>query len=332
MPTDRSHERADHRDRLAARPRVGPLSFDERELALSTSLRLHVLTRDACLASTSVMPVKIAAVDEALFGASLSFGGRHTSLYEPVSIVALMKRLRSDIAAASLTMGAERRRLVVLDLLACLQPCSGTTWSRPLERLLAEATACTGTEVSAAEMTRLTRRLTRARRELPAAHAAPTRNPLVGAVAQAGSDVLALSPGGAVASACLLLAGWDVRQDELARGGGLVLDPLPTVVNPTAAPLFGRYLGTVVAAESPAAFAHELATLEVSASADPTVAAYVAATLPALAADLWRQGAAAAEASVGQGLQTCAQAALAAARTLPGRPRRGIHLRRFGGR
>lgn len=329
MPTDRSPERAERCDRTD-RPRVGPLSFDERERSLSVALRLHVLTRDACLASTSVMPIKIAALDAALLASVATLDESCFWLHRHVSIVALIGHLRRHITEASVTLDADRRRLVVLDLLATAQPAPGTAWSRPLDRITGEATACTGVGISPAEVSRLARQLARAQRALHPEHLLQTRTPAIGALAEAAGEVLSLSPGAAVASAYLLLSCYPRITTDLSRAGGLLLDPMPAnlaLADQACPPSSGRYLGSMIASEAPEAFLHELATLQVSASLHTTIASYAAALLPALAADLGREGAAA-DTTAGARLRTCAKKAFSLAHSLPTPPRRRPHLLR----
>lgn len=330
MPTDRSPERAERRDRTN-RPRVGPLSFDERELSLSVALRLHVLTRDACLASTSLMPIKIAALDEVLLASMATLGANNAWLHRQVSIVALIGHLRRHITESSVTLDADRRRLVILDLLATAQPAPGTAWSRPLDRLIGEATACTGTGIPAADVTRLARRLARARRACHPEYSIQTETPVVGALAEAAGGVLSLSPGAAVAIAYLLLSGCPTTTADLSRAGGLLLDPLPAPlswVDQTSPTYSGRYLGTMIASEAPQAFPHELATLQVAASLSTTIASYTVAALLSLATDLWREGVAASDEAAGARLRACAKTAFSVAGTLPTNRHRRAHLRR----
>lgn len=333
MPTDRSPERAERRDR-ANRPRIGPLSFDERELELSVALRLHVLTRDACLANTPFMPIKIATLDEALQASGATLDESCLWLHRHISIVALIGHLRRHITESSVTLDADRRRLVVLDLLATAQPAPGTVWARPLDRLIGEASAGTGVGIPTAEVSRLARRLARARRDLPPQHPLQTRTPAIGALAEAASGVWSLSPGTAVASAYLLLSGCSSVTADLSRAGGLLLDPspaTPALTDQIRPPGFGRYLGSMIASEAPGAFLQELATLQVSATLSTTIASYAAAVLPALAGDLGGECAAASDDVAGIRLRACAKKAFSVAHSLPSTPRRRVHLLRSRG-
>lgn len=279
------------------------------------------------------MPAKIAALDDALLVDGAAVGRTDVSSPGRVSIVALVGRLRHLIHDTSMVLPPQRRRLVVLDLLASCRPTPGTAWSRPLERLLAEATSGTDAGMSAADVLRLARRLERSRRTLRVC-TVPGPVSAVGALAEATGGVFALSPGAATVSAALLLSGVPVTERDFGRAGGMLLDPAPpdpdgllAAVDP-ATPI--RYLGTILALESHGMFLHELATLAVAAELSPTVASYAGATLPALAADLWRAGVARPDEEHAGRLRAGAQSALAVARALPsgGGRRPALRLRR----
>lgn len=259
---------------------AGPATFDERELDLAAAVRTHVMVRDACLAPASAIADKLDRLDLrpwATTDPTDRAADGATGITARVSVVAQMATLRRRIRDTGALLPSERRRLVLLDVLASTQaaPAPDLSWSRTPVDLIGEAAAGIGHNIS--DVRRLARRLDIARHALPPVEIGPSTTR---AVAESLRTVVGLSAGAAVAQAVLLLSdrvptGWSP-----SSCGAVLLDPAP------AGPV--RFLGTHVARHDLAAFTDDLATLRVAADLSPVIHRYAAAMLPELAHDLQR--------------------------------------------
>ncbi len=317
-----SIERPERAELCGSIRRVGPATFDPREIALADALLRHMLLRDACLAPAGVINEKLDLLDlhawEAAPGDRAPTGG----LGGRVSVVAQMSRIRNEIRDAGSLLTGERRSLVLLEVLVATPttPCPGLAWSRTPVDLLAEAAACIGYD--AGDLRRLARRLDIARHALPPVEIGPSTTR---AVAESLRSVLDLSPAAGVAYSILLLSDRVPAPFMPAACGGVLLDPGP---DPSI-----RFLGTLVARHDLGAYVDDLAALRVAADISPTIHRYASVMLPELAEDLRTAGVPAPEQGI---LQIAADLTTRTATLLPrgfrrtdrtGRPQR-FHIAR----
>lgn len=248
-----------HRTERRSIPRpVGPVTFDDRELELAAWLHRYALLRDACLAPAHLMTEKLRRLGAA--------DGR---------IVAHLTSVRHQIRDTGVLLPCERRRLVLLDVLAALPPTPepDVSWSRDPVELIGEAAGSIGYDV--ADVRRLARRLAMARAALPPVQVPPST---ARTLAETLRGVAGVTPGAAIAESVLLLTGRVPASWSPSSCGMVLLDPAPA-----GAPSF---LGTHIARDDLAAFVEDLATLRVAADLSPTARRYAEVLLPELAEDL----------------------------------------------
>ncbi|WP_169316327.1 hypothetical protein [Mobilicoccus pelagius] len=241
----------------ATRP-LGPVTFDARELDLVEWIHHYVLVRDACLAPAHLVHEKLQRLGAA--------DGR---------LVAHLSSVRHQIRDTGILLPCERRRLVLLDVLAAL-PASAeddVPWSRDPVDLVGEAAAPIG--YGPADVRRLARTLAMARAALPPVDVPPSTPQ---ALAQTLRGVIGVTPGAATAQAVLLLEDRLPSPWTASACGMVLLDPAPVG--------HGALFGTLVARADLAAFVEDLATLRVAADLSATAGRYAQVLLPELAADL----------------------------------------------
>ncbi|WP_040156291.1 hypothetical protein [Mobilicoccus massiliensis] len=259
---------------------VGPAGFDLREQQLADAIHHHVMLRDACLSPSAQIADKLDRLREPSPIGADDVGG----LAGRVSIVAQMSGIRRHMADTGALLACERRRLVLLDVLAALPhaPEDGMPWARNPVDLVGEAAA--GIGYSVADVRRLARTLDVSRAGLPPVEIGPSTTRTF---AESLRGVLQLTPGAAVANAILLLLDRVPEAWTPSACGAVLLDPGPRVLC--------RFMGTLVARHDLAAFGDDLATLRVAADLSPTVRRYASVLLPQLAEDLSTVAAPAAE-------------------------------------
>lgn len=254
--------RRTERPRHATRP-LGPASFDDRELDLAESVRRHVLLRDACLAPAPLMPGRLQRLG--------ALDGR---------VVARLATERHHLRNTGALLPDERRRLVLLDVLATLtdRPDPDGPWSRDPVDLVGEAAEALGH--TATDVRRLARSLAKARAALPRVDVPAS---LARTLAEPLQGVLGVTPGAAIAQSVLLLTDRLPRPWSPSSCGLVLLDPAP--LGPSS-PCPDTFLGTMIARADLAAFVEDLATLRVAADVSPTLRRYAHVLLPDLADEL----------------------------------------------
>ena len=254
MAIERPHRT---QSRRTTRP-AGPATFDAREAELAEWVHHYVRLRDACLSPSAHIADKLDRLGPLDGG-----------------LVAHVATVRHAIQDTGGLLPCERRRLVLLDVLAALPPTpdAETPWSRHPVDLLGEA--ATGIGYTITDVRRLSRTLAMARAALPPIDVSPST---VRAVADSLREVTGETPGAALAHAVLLLGDRMPRVWAPSACGTALLDPGPG--------LTPRFLGSVVARHDLSAFVEDLATLRVAANLSSTVARYAEVMLPELAEDL----------------------------------------------
>lgn len=243
--------------RRATRP-LGPVTFDDRELDLAEWIHHYVLLRDACLAPAHLMPEKLQRLG--------AMDGR---------VVAHLTSVRHHIRDTGILLPCERRRLVLLDVLAALpvSPEADVPWSRDPVDLVGEAAGPIGYAVS--DVRRLSRTLAMARAALPPVDVPPST---ARTLAETLRGVVGVTPGAAIAQSVLLLTDRLPQPWTPSSCGMVLLDPAP--------PGSAAFLGTMIARTDLAAFVEDLATLRVAADVSPTARRYAQVLLPEFAEEL----------------------------------------------